>query len=50
MDNEVPIFAPLKYVHVMDILDSFGEYVFMRMKKLSFPNLSDDELKKLTIS
>lgn len=50
MDNEVPIFAPLKYVHVIDILETFGEFVYMRMKKLSFPTVPEEELKKMTFS
>jgi len=50
MDNEVPIFAPLKYVHVIDILENLGESVFMRMKKLSFPTVPEEELKKMTFS
>ena len=48
MDNEAPLFAPLKFIHVIDILETFSGYVFLRMKKLSFPNKTDDEIKKLT--
>lgn len=48
MDNEAPLFAPLKFIHVVDILETFSGYVFLRMKKLSFPNKTDDEIKKLT--
>lgn len=50
MDNEAPLFAPLKFIHVIDILETFSGYVFLRMKKLSFPNKTDDEIKKLTFS
>jgi hypothetical protein len=31
----------------MDILERFRGYIFMRMKKLSFPNKSDAELENL---
>lgn len=47
MENENPRFAPIKFVYVMDILEKFGRNVFHRMKKLSFPNKSEDEISKL---
>ena len=31
----------------MDILETFKLFVFNRMKKLAFPNLSDDKIEKL---
>lgn len=47
IDNENPKFAPIKFVYIMDILETFKLFVFNRMKKLAFPNLSDDKIERL---
>lgn len=50
IDNEEPRFAPIKWVYVMDILERFRSFIFMRMKKLSFPNKTDEELQNMPLS
>ena len=42
--NDNVKFAPIKYVYVMDILETLRGFVFMRMKTLAFPNLDEKRL------
>lgn len=37
IDNEMPLFAPLKYVYAVDILETFGKFVIDRLLRLSYP-------------
>ena len=41
IDNEKPMFAPFKYVYVIDILETFGKFVIERLLRLAYPNYSD---------
>lgn len=41
IDNEKTFFAPIKYVYIIDILETFGKFVIERLMKLSYPNYSD---------
>ena len=47
IETEEPSFYPVKYVYVIDMIEVFSKLVFERIKKLSFPNLTDEELKKV---
>jgi len=47
MDTEEPNFYPAKYTFVIDLLEVFSMLVFERIKKLSFPKLTDDKLKEI---
>lgn len=41
IDNDKPLFAPVKYVYIIDILETFGKFVIDRLLKLSYPQYSD---------
>lgn len=41
IDNERPNFAPIKFIYVIDILETFGRFVIERLLKLSYPGYSD---------
>ena len=41
IDNEKIFFAPIKYVFIIDILETFGKFVIERLMRLSYPNYSD---------
>ena len=43
-------FHAVKFAYIMEIVEEFGICVFERIKKLSFPHLSDERIKELTIS
>ena len=47
MDTDEPNFYPAKYTYVIDLLETFSMLVFERIKKLSFPKLSDEKLKEV---
>ena len=37
----------MKFAYVIDIVESFGIYVFDRIKTLSFPGMSADKVKQI---
>lgn len=48
IDNEKPLFAPIKYVYVIDILETFGKFVIERLLKLAYPNYSDQRISEIS--
>ncbi|KAM3141230.1 hypothetical protein pb186bvf_006615 [Paramecium bursaria] len=49
IDNEKPLFAPIKYIHVIDVLETFGKFVVERLLKLSYPNYTDQKISELSL-
>ncbi len=39
-----PTFEVAKFVYISDVVESFGNLVFERVKKLAFPKLDDKKL------
>ncbi|CAD8189870.1 unnamed protein product [Paramecium octaurelia] len=49
IDNDKPLFAPVKYVYIIDILETFGKFVIERLLKLSYPQYTDQKIAEISL-